>query len=328
MEQALVSIIIPTFNSEKHLAETIKSAMGQTWEHKEIIIVDDGSTDRSLHIAHQFSNENLKIISQKNSGAAAARNAGLKIAKGEFIQFLDADDLLSPQKIKSQITALKGKTDAVAISTSIHFFENEDHLSIQPAENELSFLISTEDIFDFLMNIYGKNGNGGIIPIHSWLTNKSIIDSAGIWNEQLSVDDDGEYFCRVALKSKKIIYVPEAIAFYRKFNSKNNLSAQTSLTSKYSSFNALCLKEKHLSKIKDDPAFRETFATSYYKLGVECYPLYRKLSKACILKAKDLNPSYHKKDLFIGSKTINYIANHISWKLVRIAQYMKHKRNK
>src|SRR5580698_4662849 len=96
----LVSIIIPSYNSENHLAETIKSALSQTWVNKEIIIIDDGSTDSSVQIAKGFES-NVKVLVQKNKGASAARNAGLKEAKGDYIQFLDSDDLLSPDKIEA-----------------------------------------------------------------------------------------------------------------------------------------------------------------------------------------------------------------------------------
>ena len=89
----LVSIIIPAFNSEKYLSETVRSALAQTWPNKEIIVVDDGSSDGTLNVAKQFESRNVKVFTQKNRGAACARNAGLAIAQGDFIQWLDADDL-------------------------------------------------------------------------------------------------------------------------------------------------------------------------------------------------------------------------------------------
>ncbi|HZX58320.1 MAG TPA: glycosyltransferase family A protein, partial [Mucilaginibacter sp.] len=109
MDQPLVSIIIPVYNSEKHLAETISSALEQTWPNKEIIIVDDGSADNSLAIAKSFASENVKVFHQPNKGASAARNKGIQEAKGDYIQFLDADDLLMPNKIAAQVKQLAGK---------------------------------------------------------------------------------------------------------------------------------------------------------------------------------------------------------------------------
>src|ERR1700744_3507890 len=105
----LVSIIIPVYNSEKYLSDAIQSAINQTWSDTEIIIIDDGSTDNSLQVAQQFISEKVKIFHQENKGASVARNYGLTKAKGDYIQFLDADDILSNNKIEAQMTVLAGE---------------------------------------------------------------------------------------------------------------------------------------------------------------------------------------------------------------------------
>src|SRR5713226_1866991 len=101
----LVSILIPVYNAEGFVAEAIQSALDQTWPAKEIIAVDDGSTDRSLEILKSFGLR-IRVIEQENRGASAARNRALSEAQGEFIQFLDADDLLAPDKIEIQMNRL------------------------------------------------------------------------------------------------------------------------------------------------------------------------------------------------------------------------------
>src|ERR1700746_3048195 len=104
----LVSILIPAFNAEKWIADTLRSALGQTWERKEIIVVDDGSSDQTLAIARRFESEfdSLRVIAQRNQGAAAARNTALSHSQGDYIQWLDADDLLARDKIATQLRAL------------------------------------------------------------------------------------------------------------------------------------------------------------------------------------------------------------------------------
>ena len=102
-----VSVIIPLYNTEKHIKDCIVSVLSQTYQNIEIIVIDDGSTDSSLDIANKYKSNTVKIISQTNKGAAAARNAGLQIATGEYIQFLDADDILEKQKIEIQIGVLQ-----------------------------------------------------------------------------------------------------------------------------------------------------------------------------------------------------------------------------
>ncbi|HET7537953.1 MAG TPA: glycosyltransferase, partial [Candidatus Didemnitutus sp.] len=105
----LVSIIIPCYNAERWLAATLESALAQTWSAKEIIFVNDGSTDRSLALARSFESRSVRVIDQPNRGASAARNAGLRAAQGELFQFLDADDLLSRGKVAAQVALLAAR---------------------------------------------------------------------------------------------------------------------------------------------------------------------------------------------------------------------------
>src|SRR5207245_5785704 len=102
----LVSILIPAYNAEPWIGDTIKSAVGQTWPRKEIIVVDDGSRDQTLAIARQFASKEISVVTQANQGAAAARNHAFSICQGDFIQWLDADDLLAPDKIARQMEAV------------------------------------------------------------------------------------------------------------------------------------------------------------------------------------------------------------------------------
>ena len=103
LNNPLVSVIIPVFNAEKTIASTISSALFQTYDNFEIILVNDKSTDNTLNILKDTSDKRLKIINlRKNSGAAKARNVGIKVAKGRFIAFLDSDDLWNSDKLKVQ----------------------------------------------------------------------------------------------------------------------------------------------------------------------------------------------------------------------------------
>ena len=101
----LVSILIPAYNAERFLAETIRSALHQSWPHKEIIVVDDGSKDNTLALAQSFASTGVKVVAQPNQGAAAARNHLASLAQGDYLQWLDADDLLSADKIARQVAA-------------------------------------------------------------------------------------------------------------------------------------------------------------------------------------------------------------------------------
>ena len=104
--QPLVSILVPAYNSEEWIGDSIRSALAQTWQRKEIIVVDDGSRDRTAEAARRFASKEVKVVSTENRGAAAARNHALQLSQGDYIQWLDADDLLSPDKIERQLAAL------------------------------------------------------------------------------------------------------------------------------------------------------------------------------------------------------------------------------
>src|SRR5438067_11491143 len=94
----LVSILIPAYNAGTWIVETIRSALAQTWTRHEIIVVDDGSSDNTLTIARRFESREVSVVSQQNQGAAAARNKAYSLCQGDYIPWLDADDLLSPEK--------------------------------------------------------------------------------------------------------------------------------------------------------------------------------------------------------------------------------------
>jgi glycosyltransferase involved in cell wall biosynthesis len=102
----LVSILIPAYNAEAWICDTLRSATAQTWERKEIIVVDDGSTDQTLAVARQFESKQLRVATHKNQGAAATRNEAFSLSQGDYIQYLDADDLMAPDKIARQMDAL------------------------------------------------------------------------------------------------------------------------------------------------------------------------------------------------------------------------------
>src|SRR5579872_1960376 len=102
----LVSILMPAYNAQNYLVDTLQTAVAQTWPRKEIIIVDDGSKDQTPAIARRFESPTVRLVTQENQGAAAARNKAFSLSQGDYIQWLDADDLLAPDKISKQMEQL------------------------------------------------------------------------------------------------------------------------------------------------------------------------------------------------------------------------------
>ena len=103
----LVSILIAAYNAQEWIGYTLQSAVAQTWSRKEIIVVDDGSTDETGDIARQFVPQGVRVIARPNGGLSSALNLAYKHSQGDYIQFLDADDLLAPDKIERQTISVQ-----------------------------------------------------------------------------------------------------------------------------------------------------------------------------------------------------------------------------
>lgn len=214
----LVSILIPSYNAEAWIAETIQSAIAQTWPRKEIIVVDDGSTDGTAEVAQQFVSKGVVVVRKGNEGAAATRNHAQRLSHGDYIQWLDADDLLAPDKIERQLAALR-KTDSRRILLSspkgnFHYRPERARFVPTPLWQDLSPV-------EWLLRKMGQN-----LPMQTstWLTSRELADAAGPWDTRLLSDDDGEYFARVLLASEGTRFAAEARMFKRMTPSASRLS--------------------------------------------------------------------------------------------------------
>ncbi len=209
MSAPLVSILIPAHNAEKWVTDTIRSAVAQTWKRKEIIVVDDGSTDQTLAVARQFESKSVRIVASKNQGAAATRNLALQLSQGDYIQYLDADDLLAPDKIERQLTAVQ-EVDSrrILLSSPWAYF----YYRTRRARFVRNSLWQDLSPVEWLLRKMSENLH---MQTATWLTSRELVEAAGPWDTRLLSDDDGEYFCRVLLASEGTRFVPEARTFYR-----------------------------------------------------------------------------------------------------------------
>lgn len=274
MDRPLVSIIIPFYNSEEYITETIECAINQTWTNKEILLIDDGSTDSSLILAKKYENDSIRVFHQQNKGASSARNHGLKKAKGSYIQFLDADDLLSEDKIEKQINILMNTDDSCIIGCKWIRFKNSINETIgalNPPE------VISRNLTPIEWLIYKKT-----MVLHAWLIPKSIIDSAGIWNEELSCNDDGEYFYRVVAKSNEVLFCKNAYAYYRTENTGKNISYLNSKAKYYSIYNAALSYKQILNTLTNSSEKSQKAIGNYFKeLSYLFYAEYPELFDKC-----------------------------------------------
>lgn len=204
-----VSILIPAYNAQEWIADTLRSALAQTWNAKEIIVVDDGSTDRTLSIARSFESAGVRVFSQKNQGAAAARNTAFAHSHGDYIQWLDADDLLAPDKIEQQLRLLGPEPDdRILLSGPYGWFQYRYYRATFIPTGLWRDLTPIEWMLCKLSgNVFMQTG--------SWLVSRRLTEAAGPWNTELLGDDDGEYFCRVIRQSRQIRFAPSARLYYR-----------------------------------------------------------------------------------------------------------------
>ena len=210
MTSPLVSILVPAYNAERFIAQTLRSAVEQTWPRKEILVVDDGSTDRTCEVARGFAENGVKVVRQENAGACATRNALFSQAQGDYIQWLDADDILASDKIEKQLSRREGEGESEVLLTSAcaSFFFRTQRCTWQRSGlwQDLSPVewMTTKFVENAWMN-----------PT-VWLVSRHLAEAAGPWDVRLTAgDDDGEYIHRVVAAARDVRFVRDAVCFYR-----------------------------------------------------------------------------------------------------------------
>lgn len=265
MSPPFVSILIPCYNAAPWLRATLDSCLAQTWPHCEIILVDDGSTDDSVALARAYESRGVRVLTQANRGASAARNTARRAARGDYLQFLDADDLLAPEKIARQLAR------AAQAPAGSSFTAHWGRFQSDPAQadyRETNALFADLSPVDYLQR-YGNHDC--MTHPAAWLVPRAVADAAGPWDESLSLNDDGEYFARVVAASTAILYCRDAISLYRS-GLPTSLSAQRSRRHLASAHRAVALITAHMTALDPSPAMRTAAANYWQRFAYEYYP--------------------------------------------------------
>jgi len=278
----LVSIIIPLYNAEHYIAQTIQSALDQTHSDIEVIVVDDGSKDGGYDIAKSFEkHDNVKVYRQKNSGSSATRNSGFAKTTGDYIQYLDADDLLSPNKIKDQLALLSNVGEGYLASCGWGKFSND------PNEAEFIHQAVWKNMqpIDWLTTAWT---GGGMMQTSCWLTPRKLIEAAGPWDESMlqNPNDDGEFFCRVLLKSQGIKFSEQAKVYYR-VHEGARVSANKSYNAVHSLLETCISYEEQILKKDSSPAVKSAIAYNYASFAYLYISQYPELAKIAEQKLAD-----------------------------------------
>ena len=256
----LVSVVVPAFNAARWIRETLSSVVNQTWTNLEIVVVDDGSDDATGAMTSSFADPRIRLVTQENRGAGAARNRGIRETRGDLVQFLDADDILSPDKIERQVEALRNAgSGSIASCAWTRFSGNTGTARVTP---EAVWAIA--DPVEWLVT---SLSGGGMMQPGAWLTPRNLIEAAGPWNEQLTLHDDGEFFCRVLVAAAQNVFVPGITAFYR--DVEGSLSRRRSRAAIESAFAVCRLRSAHLLAARDDRQTRRAAATQYAQFSYE-----------------------------------------------------------
>jgi len=197
-----VSAIIPTYNSSEYIRTTIQSVINQTYKNIEVIIIDDGSTDNTTDIIHQYFPE-INIIHQENGGASKARNTGINIATGELIAFLDSDDLWLPNKIEKQVAVFKDNSNVGLVTTEQIFFNDTGDFG---KSHKKSSLFQG----DIKRNIFWNSG----LTTSSIMVRTSVLNVTGNFRTELPTAEDDNLWLRIAFNSD-IYLVQEYLTKYR-----------------------------------------------------------------------------------------------------------------
>lgn len=320
----LVSVIIPAYNSSEHIAETLGSCINQTYSNLEVFVIDDGSGDDTADIAGSFTGDGrVRVINQQNSGACAARNHGIRLSKGKYLQFLDADDLLGRDKLELQVAALEREPGKMAMCSTVHFFDGQDPFS-QPVPDESFFLYDTNDSPGFLTRLWGGDGKTSMVQTSAWLTPRSIAEKIGPWDESLLLDQDGEYFARAVLASKGLIFTG-GLNYYRKYIYGKNVAGQSYKRKNLeSALYSLEKKTGYLLKKKDDEKVRKAIATQLLDLAINTYPQFPGLTKE--IEDKIRQQGQEPRMPVLGGKEIEMIKKVLGWKAAKFFSYHYHKK--
>lgn len=316
----LVSILIPVYNAESWLGSCINSAINQTYPYKEILIFDDGSLDNSYDIAKKYECENIKVSrSETNKGQSATLNKLHEIACGDFIQYLDADDILDPGKIEHQIRCLKESRSDLTLYTCkwSRFYQNDlstsdffEHPDYQDYKEALQWLLDS------------WNGKGTMPPT-AWLIPRKVAEETGPWNEELTLKNDNEYYSRMVLKADKIIYCPDSRYYYR--FGITSVSSRKDRKAYESFFNMCEISTKNLIEYENTGRTRNACANLWQSFIYEVYPGCEDLR--CIAESQIIYYGGSNLKLPFGKK-VNILSNILGWKLSKRLQNFYYKLKK
>jgi len=311
MESSRISLCMPCFNAGPYVGAAIASILGQTWRNLELVVVDDGSTDDSLEAIGRFSSDSrLRVIRQENRGQCAAANRALQEATGDFIKFVDADDLLSTDFLERQMNRLAGRRDAVASAEWGRFYQDDLGTFRKNPESVWRDMEATDWLVESWMDARP------MMQCALWLIPREVLDRCGGWNEKLSLINDFEFFARVLCHVEDVLFTPGAVLYYRSGLS-GSLSGRRSRAAVESACHSLLTGTGHLLARRRDTAARRACANLLQDFDHTYYPEHPDLRRVTRARVRELGGSDLSPD---GPPRFQALRRVVGWKLARRVQ--------
>lgn len=306
----LVSICVPCHNAERYVEKALDSLFNQTWPNLEVVVVNDASTDGTLNVLRRYSSPRLHVINADLGSASKSRNLALDAAQGDWIKFFDADDLLHPRAIESQVVRLGGNVNSIASSPWGRFYGDSLH----------TFRLSPQSVWcdmpalDWLVESW-RDAQPMTQP-GMFLIPRPLLNVVGGWDESLSLIDDFEFFARLISHSQHVLFVPDAILYYRS-GLNSSLSGQKTRVAIESAFWSLLKGTDHLLRRRTDAEARLSCANILQQFIYDVYPVHGDLRRVIQCRIDELGGS----NLQIpGGPLFHRIRRIIGWKAARRVQ--------
>ncbi len=305
--RSLVSVLMPCFNAERYVAAAVESVLGQTWQELEVVVVNDGSTDRSGVVLEQISDPRLRVIQRRCGSASAARNAAFAECRGTHVKFFDADDILEPTTIERQMARLENSRSNIATCEWGRFYHDDVSTFRQNPESVWRDM----EAMDWLLESWADAQP--MMQPGIFLIPRELLSRTGLWNETLSVTDDLEFFTRVLCHVDEALFTPTACLYYRS-GLEASLSGRKTRVAFESALEAVMLATSHVLARRADDRSRRACAGMLKHFIYATYPDHPDLRERAESRLSELGGS----DLApIGSPRFNRLRGLVGWKIAR-----------
>jgi len=256
MTDPLVSVVIPVYNGERFVAQAIESVLAQTWPNIEVIAVNDGSTDGSAEVLARYEGR-VAVVEQDNCGVAAARNAGIRRARGEFIAFLDQDDWWRTEKLSRQVPVMLNNTRVGLVHTAVDHYDDASGQWTEP-------LIPLKLQSQLVGNCFRQLLKGNVIYNSSALVRTAAIIEAGLCDTGIrgNTVQDYDLWLRIA-RRWELAYIPEPLAVFRVHSGQGTWKRPLLLSEEARLLEGVLVAEN----LTEDSEMRARMASLYDQLG-------------------------------------------------------------